>query len=200
MFMIAIALFSSLFVALASLLVFGAPTTVFYGYGIVVPIVILLPYIVHLVDRAAIPLLGTESLRYFGTYALLTIFINAPASLYFHPAGIQYDRFVHFAVAFLGFLFLCHLRFVVFGKNPSAHARKSVFLLSSFMVMFTALFVWEAYQYAVDAVFGSTLFFDVGQDIVTDVREDIVYGLAGLFAGVVYVALRFAKFSRHGAR
>lgn len=192
--MIAIALLASLFVAFTSLLVFGAPTVVFYGYGIVAPILILLPYVIHLVDRGTTRFLSTESLWYFGLYALLTVAVNAPASLYFHPAGIQYDRFVHFAVAFLGFLFLCHLRFLMTEKIAVASVKKFGFLSSSFLIIFAGLFAWEAYQYAVDALFGSTLFFDVGQHIVTDVREDILYGVAGIATGFLYVWRRFEKF------
>ena len=43
----------------------------------------------------------------------------------------------------------------------------------AFLIVFAGLFLWEGFQYIIDRLFGTTLFFDVAQDIKIDFLEDI---------------------------
>jgi hypothetical protein len=114
--------------------------------------------------------------------------------------GVQYDRFIHFGSAFFGILVVFIFYILIQTQLKKKAIKKTIAITFSFAVILIGLFVWEVYQYTVDQVFGSKLFYDAMQDIAVDVREDILYGLLGLFAGVVYISYSFRSFLPHITR
>ncbi len=178
--------------AIISLIIEGDMTIVFYSYGIVVPLLILVPNLVYRFHKATSNILGRKGIWFINLFMLTILLVNIPGSLYFHSAGIQYDRIIHFSAGLLIFLLVVMLRVLLLSKSKRLRAKTQI-LTTSFIGVFVALFVWEGYQYSIDQIFGSKLFFDAAQSIYVDVTEDILYGLGGMIIALVYTVVSYKK-------
>lgn len=169
-------------------LFFRGLTIVSVGYGIVVPTLLSIPLILFFVN-SNLQRTGSKTIKKIYHSCLWLIIVNAPGSLILHKMGIQYDRFLHFVVAFLvvplTMLFYSLLMQLLGGGVVNL---KRV-LKGTFFVVLAGLFLWEGYQYIIDQFFGTTLFFDVIQDIEVDFWEDIFFGFLGLVIGYLYYSI-----------
>lgn len=189
--MVVLTLFICFAVAFVDFWIEGRLTIVSRSYGFIVPIFILLPHVARFFSGSLKKYLNTQWLRLFDWYAFFIIAINIPGSIYFHKIGVQYDRFIHFGSALFAFLVFLLFLITFQVRIRKKRAKRGALLLFSFVVLFLSLFLWEGYQYTVDGVFGSKLFYDVAQDISVDVWEDILFGLVGLIFGVMYANYSF---------
>jgi len=183
----------SIITAIVSIFTTGDKTIVFYSYGFVVPLLILIPNLAYRFHTPTKNIFGKKGMLFVNLFMLSMLLINIPGSLYFHPEGIQYDRVIHFSVALLVLLLVVMLRILLLEKSARLQAKVQI-LTTSFIGVFAALFVWEGYQYSVDQIFGSKLFFDATQNIYVDVTEDILYGLAGMLIALLYTIVSYKKF------
>jgi len=165
------------------------------SYGIIIPLLILLPRIITKFDKKlSAVIIKKKWLKKVDFYVFFIILFNAPGSLVFHELGFQYDRFLHLGTAFFAALILLLILL------PSAEVRKkkikkSSLLLILFTILFFSLFLWEAFQYTSDQIFGTKLFFDVKQPIELDFGEDIFFGFLGLMIAIFYISHSFKQFS-----
>ena len=161
-------------------------------YGIIVPILLFLPRLYlyqklkNVVRKKWIPRI--ERINF------LMLVANAPASLILHELGFQYDRLLHFIVAFLSFQALILLFLPIYNIIKKKQATKFKALVFAFTVSFIGIFLWEAYQYVFDIGFGTHLFSDAVQDIVVDFWEDITFGFLGILTALWHVNKRFNLF------
>jgi len=163
------------------------------SYGFIIPLLILLPRIFLKFDakiKKAVRVGWARKIEYFTFFIVV---FNAPGSLILHELGFQYDRFLHFIVAFLS-LIIFSLLWLPVMKINGKEIKKSSLLFYLFSVLFVGLFLWEGLQYNSDQLFGTKLFFDVKQEIKIDFLEDIFFGTCGLFAAVFYVNYSLKKF------
>lgn len=158
--------------------------TVWLFYGVVNPTLLLLPRVIYHYGRELKERVSIDWVKRIELFGTLIIILNAPGSLFLHAMGIQYDRFLHFFVGMLSVL-LAYLIIYTFYEKPGE--RKSRILLWSGVSVFIGLFIFEWWQFTADRFFGSQLFFDTEQDIVTDFWEDIIFGTAGLISGLFLV-------------
>lgn len=152
-------------------------------YALIVPLVLIIPRILArtLFSRQVTRrwLLDMERLQ------CAILLLNAPASLWLHQMGFQYDRFLHFWVGVLCVPWF-YLMYVAIRR---AIAPSYTYQYASITALVCALgvvsvFSWEWYQHTVDTVFGTALFHDAKQLIIIDFWEDIAFGLFGMLAGL----------------
>lgn len=166
---------------------------VLISYGFVIPLFILLPRIFYRFDAKIRKTVKIEWARKIEYFAFFIVIFNAPGGLILHSLGIQYDRFLHFAAAFLS-LIIFSLLWLPVMRIKGKEIKKRKFLLYIFAVLFIGLFLWEALQYNIDQLFGTKLFFDVKQEIRIDFLEDILFGTCGLFVALFYLNHSLKKF------
>ncbi|GMQ95160.1 MAG: hypothetical protein BMS9Abin13_272 [Patescibacteria group bacterium] len=192
--MIIISIFISISTAVVELFTAGEATVVFYSYAFVVPLIILIPHAARAVNRELQERTTERWLLWMDRIVFGIVAINIPGSIYLHDAGIQYDRFVHFGGAFLLFFMLVLLYLSFYGEKTGGKKQRITALVLSFFLLFVGLFLWEVYQYTVDQIFGTQLFFDVAQSIQVDFWEDIFFGLLGISTALFYTSYSFRKF------
>ena len=152
-------------------------------YATVVPLLLILPRLIYTVKKASLSAQWLSRMERLSFFAML---LNAPGSLYFHEAGFGYDRFLHFAVGIIApqmFLLLA----LPFLSTPISKS-KALTVLAFFS--FISLFLWEGFQFSIDQLFGTHLFFDVHQVIQADFWEDIVFGMVGVIVALIYAHRR----------
>ena len=190
--MIIASLFASVATVLIELFTRGRGI-VLVSYGFVVLLLILLPRFFYYFDaniKKTVKIEWVKKIEHFGFFIVI---LNAPASLILHKLGFQYDRFLHFSVAFFAFIIFLLLWLPVMKINGEELKRRKL-LICLFLVLFVSLFLWEILQYNIDQIFGTKLFFDTEQEIKIDFLEDILFGTCGLLAAVIYVNYSFKKF------
>ncbi len=190
--MIIASLFASIATVLIELFARGKGI-VLISYGFIVILLVLLPRFFYNFDANIKKTVRNEwvkKLEYFGFFIVI---LNAPASLIFHDLAFNYDRFLHFAVAFLSLIIFLLLWLPVMKINGE-EIKKGKLLLYLFAILFVSLFLWEILQYNIDQVFGTKLFFDAEQEIKIDFLEDILFGTCGLLVAVIYINFSFKKF------
>jgi hypothetical protein len=148
----------------------GGEMVVIVSYGVIVPFLVIGAKFIF------------EKGRKFELLILFSIIFNAPASLFFHNIGFQYDRFLHFAMGLISAIFLALLL-----------KKRSMPMYLIFSILFVGVFAWEGLQFSVDQIFGTKVFFDIVQPIEVDVLEDIVFGLSGVIVGLFYVNKSYEK-------
>lgn len=166
---------------------------VLVSYGFVVLLLILLPRFFYYFDANIKKTVKIEWVKKIERFGFFIVILNAPASLILHKLGFQYDRFLHFSVAFFAFMIFLLLWLPVMKINGEEIKKRSL-LLYLFAFLFIGLFLWEILQYNIDQLFGTKLFFDAKQEIKIDFLEDILFGTFGLFAALFYVNYFFKKF------
>lgn len=166
---------------------------VLVSYGFIIPLLILLPRIFYRFDSKIRKVVKFEWVKKIEYFSFFIIVLNAPASLVLHELGIEYDRFLHFSVAFFAFIIFLLLWLPVI-KIRRKEIKKKSFLPYIFILLLIGLFLWEALQYDIDQFFGTKLFFDLEQEIKIDFLEDILFGILGLFVALFYINLSFKKF------
>ncbi|MDA1038500.1 MAG: hypothetical protein O2877_02305 [bacterium] len=147
-------------------------------YGIVIPLLVLLPRFFFYPRFKNI--VSATWLKHLEIILLFVVLINAPASLWFHDLGFQYDRFLHFFAAFLATLFI--IRFF----SPLFETRSTWYLLGILTVLVSLTFVWEGLQWSIDMFFNTYLFHDSKQIITIDFWEDISFGSLGAALAVLF--------------
>ena len=190
-------------IAVSIAISFGAALIEFFGHGkavvfipyaIVVPALLLLPRIGFTFSKKIKSAVTTEWLKKMELFSLVVLILNVAGSLILHELGFQYDRFLHFTNGFflpLGLLLVS----LPFRAQTFFHAESKKKILGIiFLIALLSFFLWEGYQYLVDAIFGTTLFFDVKQKITTDFWEDIFSSFLGLLLGLAYLYYAFKKF------
>jgi hypothetical protein len=160
---------------------------VWIAYGILNPLILLLPRVVYyrwrgIRERATIGMV--KRIELFGA---LVIALNVPGSLFFHDMGVQYDRVIHFSTVIL-YVLMASLIVSLFYEKPSDN--KKHILKWSGIAVFLGLFLFELFQFTLDTVFETHLFFDLKQSITVDILEDILFGTAGLVSGLLLVYYR----------
>lgn len=163
-------------------------------YALVVPLVLLVPRAAYRYLRSAVTPLWLASIERLQLYIFA---LNAPASLWFHHMGFQYDRYLHFMVGAL----LVPYFFLWYVAIRRRIAPRYMFRIASFILMtayigIVSVFAWELYQHTVDTLFGTQLFFDSRQPITVDFWEDIFFGLLGMCVGFIYLRAAYDRFSR----
>lgn len=178
----------SLSVALFSFLT-SKELVVIVPYGIVIPLLVLIPrFVIQKVVRTE----GNDWLKRSEAAAFLIVLCNAPASLFFHDMGFQYDRFLHFSMGVVLTPAALIMAMLFFRKMEKEISKKSALWLTAILA-FIGLFAWEGFQYFLDLVFGTKLFYDSVQPIVVDFWEDIFFGFAGVLLGLWYSNRSFDK-------
>lgn len=157
---------------------------VWVSYGIVNPILLLLPRIIYYRGQNIKERVAGNWVKRIELFGALIILLNAPGSLFLHDMGIQYDRFLHFMMGMFG-IFITYMIIYTFYKKPEAN-KKQILIWSGVSILL-GLFLFEWWQFTADRLFGSQLFFDTEQNIKTDFWEDIVFGMAGLISGLFLV-------------
>ncbi len=166
---------------------------VLISYGFIVILLILLPRFFYKFDANIKKTVKNEWVKKIEYFAFFIVISNAPGSLILHQLGFEYDRFLHFAVAFFSLIIFLLLWLPVMRINgEEIKKRKLLFYL--FAILFVCLFLWEILQYNIDQAFGTKLFFDTKQEIKVDFWEDILFGTCGLLAALFYVSYSFKKF------
>lgn len=191
--MIIIIILVSVSTAVVEFFVKGTPTVVFYSYAFIVPLIVLVPHVLYATSRRFSERISDGWLLWIDRLVFGVIIINIPGSIYFHEAGIQYDRFIHFGGAFGVFLISIFL-FIAFRHsfaNKSINIGRILGIL--FFVLFIGLFLWEGFQFKLDQLLGTRLFFDTAQSIEVDFWEDILFGLLGLITALFYANHSFKK-------
>jgi len=163
------------------------------SYGLIVILLILLPRFFYYFDENIKKTVRTEWVKKIEYFSFFIVISNAPASLILHDLGFEYDRFLHFAVAFFSLIIFLLLWLPVMKINGE-EIKKRKLLICLFVTLFSSLFLWEILQYSIDQIFGTKLFFDAEQKIEVDVFEDILFGTCGLIAAIIYVNYSFKKF------
>lgn len=189
--MIIISLITSLVAALIGLLL-QKKAVVVVSYGVIIPLVLFLPRFFYRFDFKVRNIVNFKWVEKLEFSSFFIVIFNALGSLILHNLNFQYDRFLHFSVAFLSFMifFLLWLP-VVRIKNKKIEKRN--FLVFVLITLFVTLFLWEALQYNIDLLFNTKLFFDYSQPIEIDFSEDIFFGLLGLAAALIYSNRHFSK-------
>ena len=191
--MIIIIILVSVSTAVVEFFVEGALTVVFYSYAFIVPMIVLVPHVLYAASRRFRERISGDWLLWIDRLAFGVIIINIPGSIYFHDVGIQYDRFIHFGSAFGAFLIYMFL-FIAFRHlfaNRSINIGRILGI--SFFVLFVGLFIWEGFQFRLDQLLGTRLFFDAAQSIEVDFWEDILFGFLGLVAALFYASHSFKR-------
>lgn len=164
----------------------GHRGVVIIPYAMIVPLVLITPRALH--ARVFSAVTTQRWLRRMETIQLLILMLNAPASLWFHSWGFQYDRFLHFWVGVLcvpwAYLLFGALRRRWFPRYEFRFAR---FALVVSIIGIVGVFAWELYQHTVDMLFGTRLFYDSKQPIEVDFWEDVIFGLMGMLGGLYLV-------------
>ena len=160
-------------------------------YGIVSPLLFLLPRFIYYVSWRIKQSMKLDRIKHIELFGTLIIALNIPNSLFLHAMGIQYDRVLHFLVGMI-IVFMMATILSAFYERPEI-SKKQILTWSGVSVFF-GLFIFEWWQFTMDSIFGTKLFFDVTQNIVVDFREDILFGTIGLALGLFYVYFRFAPF------
>ncbi len=187
---------ASLFASIATVLIelfTRSRGIVLVSYGFVILLLIFLPRFFYYFDARIKEVVKKEwvkKLEYFGFFIVI---LNAPASLILHDLGFEYDRFLHFSVAFFAFIIFLLLCLPLLKINGE-EIKKRKLLIYLFLILFVSLFLWEILQYSIDQIFGTKLFFDAEQEIKVDFLEDILFGTSGLLIAVIYVNYSFKKF------
>ena len=148
------------------------------SYGIIVPILIFVPRIIYKFHKGIRSRFNIKLVTSIECLILLQIILNAPASLWWHSMGFQYDRLLHFAVSMIN----VPLGILIISAFVMGSSKKILGITVGMAIM--GLMLFEGYQYSVDMVFGTQLFHDATQNIRIDVMEDIVLGILGVVAGV----------------
>lgn len=153
---------------------------VYLPYGLIVPLLILLPRIVYKYNKNVRRKFNIELVNNIDYLVLGLVLVCAPGSLWWHEMGFQYDRLLHFATNVLN----VPLAILVIA-GLGIEKRKKAFILATILV-FAGLFLFEGFQYSMDAVFGTQLFHDAVQNINKDVFEDIIFGVLGGLVGLYW--------------
>lgn len=162
-------------------------------YGFVNPLLILFPRIIYyrwswIRERTTVALI--KRIEFLGA---LIIIVSVPGSLFFHDVGVQYDRFIHFSTGIL-LVFMASVIASAFYENHSDN--KKHILKWSGIAVFIGFFLFELFQSYMDMIFGTHLFFDLKQDIVIDVTEDILFATFGLVLGLLAIYLDLIQYSQ----
>jgi hypothetical protein len=165
---------------------------VIISYGIIIPLVLLLPRIFYYSDSRIRNIVNLEWIRKTDFFAFFIVAFNAPGSLILHDLNFQYDRFLHFSAAFFS-LIVFFLLWLPVSKMRKKEINKKKYLAFVFIALFFALFLWEGLQYSIDQIFGTKLFYDPSQPKFVDSSEDVFFGFWGLVAGVIYLTRKFDK-------
>jgi len=81
-----------------------AQKIVMIPYGIIIPILVLLPRISFYLNQKSIRNLSEKWINIMDFLVFLMVIFNAPLSLFLHQQEYQYDRFLHTIVPFISFL------------------------------------------------------------------------------------------------
>ncbi len=165
---------------------------VFISYGVVIPLVLLLPRFFYKFDKKVRQTVSKEWIKRLDFFSFFTVLFNAPASLILHELNFQYDRFLHFSVAGFG-LIIFFLLWLPVAKIKGKKIGKT-FLIQIFFISLFGIFLWEGLQYSIDQIAGTKLFFDYSQTIMIDFSEDIIFGTIGLLLALLYINYFFRKF------
>ncbi len=108
----------------------------------------------------------------------ITLFINAPGSIYLHSLPIQYDIPLHFFVGLLGYLAAFYILPLILRWGPSK--------ISMIALVFLGGVAFEGFQKVVDAIFGSNLSSDLMQSNRLDVSIDILMDAIGAIVAAIF--------------
>ena len=192
-------MYKPLYLFLGLTLSLGTATIEWYGqqrgillipYGIVVPLALLLPRILYFSVSQIGAHFVTEWFVWIEKINLGFVALNAPASLWWHAQGLQYDRFLHFSVAALALPFMLFLLSPLL--KPTEENQSRTLMISGAMATL-GLFAWELYQYSADQIFGTMLFHDAAQAIAVDASEDILFGLLGVLTAASILRCYYSK-------
>ena len=169
----------------------GDRWSVIIPYALVVPIFLCLPRFVFVPYLR--PAVNGSWLEKVELSLFSILILNAPASLWFHKMGFQYDRFLHAFSALFVFL-IAVLVFIAWKQKNNRIVTAKNSTLPILFVGVLCLFLWEGFQFSSDQIFGTYLFADAVQDIYVDFWEDILFGSFGLFGGYFYARFYFQRF------
>lgn len=157
-------------------------------YGIVNPLLLLSPRIIYYRWSRIRKRITIALIKRIELLGALMIAVGIPGSLFFHDVGVQYDRFIHFSNGIL-LVFMASMIASTFYESHSDN--KKHILKWSGIAVFIGFFLFELFQSYMDMIFGTHLFFDLKQDIVIDVTEDILFATFGLILGLFAIYHKF---------
>jgi len=191
--MVIFSLIISFFAALVEFLKGEKIIEIVIPYGFILPLLILLPRFIFTKNLKIKKVVKIDWVKYIERLWFFIMIFNTPGSLILHRLGWQYDRILHFALAFLSSFLVLLILLPVFKIKRWQIEKKKIIILV-FLIVFCGLFLWELFQYTIDQLFGTKLFFDVSQNIKVDFWEDIFFGFWGLIGAISYLQKKFEKF------
>ncbi len=129
-----------------------------------------------------------ESLLNFQIALSASLMLNGAGALglfQLYKIGFEYDKLVHFAVAFTATMALSYFLF----RWHDLDFKKSVIL--SAMLLIFAGFVWELFEFLTDLILGTKTFGIYGMDIERDTKLDLIFDVLGAVS--VSLVLLFRK-------
>lgn len=117
-----------------------------------------------------------ESLLNFQIALSASLMLNGAGALglfQLYKIGFEYDKLVHFAVAFIATLSLSHFLFRWYDLG----FKKSI--IFSFAIILFAGIVWELFEFLTDLIIGTKTFGIYGMDIERDTKLDLLFDFLG---------------------
>lgn len=131
-----------------------------------------------------------ESLLNFQVALSVSLMLNGGGALglfQLYKIGFEYDKLVHFAVAFIATISLSHFLFRWYGLD----FKKSVILSAVFLVF--AGLVWELFEFLTDLILGTKTFGIYGMDIERDTKFDLIFDIFGAISASLFLFFRKNK-------
>lgn len=101
-----------------------------------------------------------------------------------YEVGFEYDKFVHFLVAFILSGEVCHFFRVWYGWN-----RKKAMAISAAIILISGI-GWEPVEFLLDIIFGTQTFGLFGKEVLRDTLADIFCSFLGVFLGLAVTFLK----------
>lgn len=153
------------------------------GAAFLAVILILLPVVIFRTNNAK----KKDARRSLQIKIAIALFLNAFGALglfKLYTFGFEYDKFVHFLVAFLlsgeAYYFFC----VWYGWN-----RKKAMAISAAIILISGI-VWEPVEFLLDIIFGTQTFGLYGKEVPKDTLVDIFCNFLGVFLGLAVTFLK----------
>lgn len=166
----------------------------FFGIGSLLSVfAIILPWLVFKFfgkDEDFLDAGKKESLLNFQIALSVSLMLNGAGALglfQLYKIGFEYDKLVHFAVAFIATIALSYFLFRWYNLD----FKKSV-ILSAMLLIFAGL-AWELFEFLTDLIVGTKTFGIYGMDIERDTKLDLIFDILGAVLASLILIFRKNK-------
>lgn len=153
------------------------------GSAFLVVILILLPIVIFRTKNAK-KKDARRSLQIKIAAALIFNAFGALGLFKLYAVGFEYDKFVHFLVAFLLSGEAYYLFRVWYGWN-----RKKAMAISAAIILISGI-IWEPAEFLLDIIFGTQTLGLYGKEVTRDTLADISFNFLGVFLGLAVTFLK----------